>query len=303
MTSRNSVPTWFPALWRSLPAGVKVIDPDLMTFAEWKAYANQKTGKSGWISGGGQVRYTDPRGTAKAKPEPKAKPDKAAAEQAVQQVIADPSKLTPAHVEALSGHFATLTVARAKEVAKALALKVGGKKADLAARIVDHVRAKAGQKARAGTPKPSPAAAALPPDKAGVIAEYQAATPAGKALFDTAFGGLPGIAGHTPGTVPDLSEADPNALRRRLVSARLQHARLGRPEADAAGIDKALAHMGVTDGGEPSGSVVPFDGAVHAAAEHISQGTPIVIKSPRYQVKDADGTYVIQQATVEKAKS
>jgi hypothetical protein len=48
--------------WQKLPAKpVSAWFQETAQFSDWKPYTNPTTGKSGWISDGGQVRYDDPR--------------------------------------------------------------------------------------------------------------------------------------------------------------------------------------------------------------------------------------------------
>ena len=56
------------SVFRTLPRdnAVSLFDENTLTFTEWKPYTSPTTGKTGWVSSGGEVRYEDPRGTADA---------------------------------------------------------------------------------------------------------------------------------------------------------------------------------------------------------------------------------------------
>lgn len=82
------------------------------------------------------------------------------AEDAVKKALSEPHAMTPQDLAAMPQHLATLTVARKRELLRALRQKVGGKKAELADRILQHVRGKVD---RATAARPAAPVAPPPP--------------------------------------------------------------------------------------------------------------------------------------------
>jgi hypothetical protein len=125
------------AQFHALPAasGVVEFDAETMEFVEWRPYTNPKTGKSGWISEGGMIRYGDV-----PKKEQEKADRRATAEQAVANAIANPDRVTDEHLPGIKAHLDTLPRDTLRAMAKSLRQKVGGKKADLADRLLASVR-------------------------------------------------------------------------------------------------------------------------------------------------------------------
>lgn len=128
-----------------------VFDEHTLTFAEWRTYTNPRTGKTGYISDGGQVRYDDPRPKEQAK-----KDARTGAESALAAAVNDPARLHDGHVDALPAAMKTVTRDHLKNVAKQLRLKLGGPKAALADRVLAYVRGH--RDAAANAPSVPPAA-------------------------------------------------------------------------------------------------------------------------------------------------
>mgnify|MGYP002784669550 CR=1 FL=1 len=125
--------------YAAIPAkAFTAIDPKLKTFANWKPYHSPATGRNGWISDGGLVRYQKPKSSDER---PAAE---AAAKDAVGKAVDRPHELTHEHVTALEPHLEHLTRDQIRALAKQLEQKVGGLKAQLARRVVDELRRRAG---------------------------------------------------------------------------------------------------------------------------------------------------------------
>lgn len=126
-----------------------------MTFAvEWKPYTNPKTKQSGWVSPKGQVRYEKPKG-GDTTPKPTAAEKQYESKKhrdAVFDAVNGKTTVTDENVKSIAESVNKLTVGEIKNHAANLKIKLGGKKAELAARLVEAIR-KAG-----GITKPPPVA-------------------------------------------------------------------------------------------------------------------------------------------------
>lgn len=129
-----------------------------LEFAEWHPYTHPTTGRSGWISSGGLVRYDDPRGGPAGPAADEARrQSRADAMSAVSAAIQNPERITDDHVPRLHEHMKTMTRDQLKQFVRQLGEKVGGRKAELADRLVAKVRS-----AQAGQPVQGQAIASAP---------------------------------------------------------------------------------------------------------------------------------------------
>lgn len=143
--------------------GEVIQEGDALTFVEWKPYTNPKTKKSGWVSPGGQVRYTKPpaskddpkpapaptpkdtpeKGKAK-KPEPKPIPeviDPAKALDTVKAALSNP-KPSPESVADFAKHAAALSIPQLAALQKEHNAAGGRSRADKVAKLADALKAK-----------------------------------------------------------------------------------------------------------------------------------------------------------------
>lgn len=128
-----------------------------------------------------------------------------------------------------------------------------------------------------------------------VVAEAEAATGPDRQAFDTAFAGL---TGYRTGSPPPAEYAA-NQLARRLASAYTQALNLGVGDAQLPGLVRAMRRVGVEWDSGPAGSVVPFDGAKHVAAQAVSDGQSVRVRTPGLLLNDGDGGYRLAKAAVE----
>lgn len=104
-------------------------------FADWKQYTNPRTKRSGWISGGGMVRYDDPRKADEEKSKARA-----TAHEAFNATRGNGSKIGAEHVDAMRAHLMSLTRDQKRELAKSISAHVGGTKANLVDRLVAYAK-------------------------------------------------------------------------------------------------------------------------------------------------------------------
>lgn len=122
-------------------------------FAQWKPYTRPSDKRQGFISEGGLVRFTKPKGEERegaihTKGRQKADParrqakheERTAADTAAAAAINDPTRIHAGAVERLADDLAKLPKERLKDLARQLRAKVGGRKAELADRLLAHVR-------------------------------------------------------------------------------------------------------------------------------------------------------------------
>lgn len=87
------------------------------------------------------------------------------AEDAIKKALSEPHAMTPQDLATLPQHLATLTVARKRELLRALRQKVGGNKAAIADRILQHVRGKVDRATAARPAAPVAPPPPLPPSR------------------------------------------------------------------------------------------------------------------------------------------
>lgn len=103
-------------------------------FADWKPYTNPRTKKSGWVSGGGMVRYDDPRTQNEQKQK-----TRATAQEAFDATKSG-AKIGVEHVDAMRAHLNSLTRDQKRELAKSVSAHVGGLKSQLVDRLLAYAK-------------------------------------------------------------------------------------------------------------------------------------------------------------------
>jgi hypothetical protein len=106
-----------------------------------------------WVRSGDAISAAKPAGVVKTAAPRASYSQRQESRKALEAAVSDLKSLTAEQLPALKAHIEALTVPELKGLAKSLAQKMGGKKADLAARVADAFRANA-----KAAPVPQPAA-------------------------------------------------------------------------------------------------------------------------------------------------